>query len=287
MNLKETANSMYFITKTLKKGDGSKRITYDVKPKLKRVHERINNTLLKQVSYPDYLQGSLKGRDYLSNTKQHIDKHIIISEDISNFYPSITSKTVHEVWTGFFHFSNEIASYLTALITHNGHLVQGGKTSSYISNLVLWNREAQLVKEFRRQGITYTRYVDDVTLSSRHPLRKPEITRAISNVYALFRTINVKPNRAKHEIMPKGQRQSVHRVNLNAGRPTFSKKERDKIKAAVHECEVRFSSISTSSPSEYAELYRRTLGRINTMARLHKQEANNLKNRLKVVAPKR
>ncbi|HAS6292701.1 TPA: RNA-directed DNA polymerase [Vibrio vulnificus] len=283
IELASVANSMYFVTRVIEKPDGSKRITHDVKARLKRVHERINSVFLKQVSYPSYLQGSLKGRDYLSNTKQHINKHIIISEDISNFYPSISNKVVHEVWVGCFGFSNEVASCLTALVTHNGHLVQGGKTSSYISNLVLWSRESKLVEELKRKGTTYTRYVDDVTVSSPRPLSKSEITNAISSVYGLFKTINVKPNRTKHEVMSKGKRQTVHRVNVSAGRPTFSKKERSKIKTAVFQCEQLFPKASTTQ--EYLSMYRSALGRVNTLARLHKKEADSLKERLKAIQP--
>jgi hypothetical protein len=42
-------------------------------------------------------------------------------------------------------------------------------------------------------------------------------------------SVNAKPNRTKHKIMPNGSRQNVHRVNVNTDTPTLPKKERNKV----------------------------------------------------------
>lgn len=56
-------------------------VTYDVKPQLKTIHEAIKNKIFGQVIYPDYLQGGLKKRDYISNVKKHVGKKTLITED--------------------------------------------------------------------------------------------------------------------------------------------------------------------------------------------------------------
>jgi len=281
--LMTNSDDFFYIANEIKKPDGSLRITYDVKPKLKIIHERISNSFLKKVKYPSFLHGSLKGKDYLSNIKQHTNKKIVISEDASNFFPSITKKVIHEIWVGVFGFSNDVANCLATLVTLNGTLVQGAKPSSYLANLVLWKREANLFRELQLKGCEYTRYVDDITVSSNHNLSKNEIAYIVGKVYSMLKTIKVKPNRSKHQVMLNQNKQQVHKVNVNRKNPTLSKKVRSNIKSSVFECEK--NHLHTSKSSEYKSLYNRSMGRVNNMKRMHPGEANKLIARLHQVKP--
>ncbi|MFV7670099.1 reverse transcriptase family protein [Shewanella algae] len=277
------SDRFFFQTKDILKPDGSHRYTFDVSPRLKRVHERICACFLKVVQYPDYLQGSLRGKDYLSNASKHSRKKVVISEDISNFFPSISKKVVHEVWVGVFGFSNDVAEYLAELITLDGFMVQGAKPSSYICNLVFWHREADLVEYFESKGYTYTRYVDDITVSTTRILSNNEKTDIVNRIYSLWRTVGVKPNRKKHRIMARNERQTVHKVNVNREKPTLPKAKRKNIKAAVYQCENEYKEDPDSEA--YLKLYRSTMGRVNTLARMHPVEGKKLKQRLLQVKP--
>lgn len=271
------------MTKTIKKADGSSRYTYDVRPSLKCIHEKICQIFFRQVTYPDYLQGSIKNRDYLSNVKKHVNSKIVISEDITNFFPSITKKVVHEMWIGVFGFSNEVAACLAELVTMDDIVPQGAKTSSHVCNLILWNREYTLVNNLKRKGLTYTRYVDDITVSSKKILCTKEKTAIINSIYSMLRTVGAKPNRKKHKVMPRSKKQDVHRVNINHHRPSLPKYKRNQIRLAVYGCEKRHAV--DPSAKEYLDLYRSVLGRVNTMARMHKKEAEKLRKRLELVKP--
>ncbi|MEH6385214.1 MAG: reverse transcriptase family protein [Colwellia sp.] len=283
-DLSENSDKYFFLNKVIDKPDGSKRETYDARPELKSIHERIKQQLLKRVVYPSYLHGSLKGKDYISNIKEHTNKKIIISEDASNFFPSISAKVIHQTWSGLFGFSNEVASCLTELVTHKGFLVQGAKPSSYLCNLVLWKRESKLVNQLNLEGYTYTRFVDDITISSDKNISKSEIANVIQRVYQMLQTINVKPNIKKHAVMLSGSRQQVHGINLNSGRPTMPKTERDRIKSAVYECENYHKHSSVTL--EYCHLFNQTMGRVNNMKRMHPDEGLKLRDRLSKIKPR-
>ena len=281
--LQNNSNDYFFLAKQEKKPDGSFRKTYDVKQPLKTIHDKIVKKFLRIINYPEYLQGSIKKRDCISNAKQHIKAHTIISEDITNFFPSISKKIIYQIWIGFFHFSHEVAECLSELVTYNGFLVQGCKASSYLCNLILWNREDKFVKNLKKQGLTYTRYVDDVNISFHSNLTKGKKTEIISDVISLVRSVGAKPNRTKHKIMKQGSAQTINKMNVTSRRPTISKKERSKIRAAVYECEQRFKNMV--NPSEYKELFASTEGRVQYMKRLHPKEADRLLSRLKLVQP--
>lgn len=283
LGITKNSNQYFFVAKKAKKKDGSIRLTYDVKPELKRIHEKICSHLLKKVDYPNHIQGGVKGKDYVSNCRIHTNKKVVLKEDVSNFFPSISKKIVHEVWTGFFNFPNDVAQVLAELVTLDDRLVQGGKASGFLCNLILWEREPKLVSEFAKKGYVYTRFVDDITVSCTRNISKNEQQYIIRKIYGMLKSVGVNPNKSKHKIMSNAVNQQLHRVNLNAESPTLSKQERAKIKTAVFQCEKTHENNINSI--EYETLFNSAMGRVNTLCRMHPKEGNALKIRLKKVKP--
>lgn len=277
------SNKCFFIAKRVEKEDKSIRLTYDVKPELKRVHEKICCSLLKKVNYPSYIQGGVKGKDYLSNCQIHTNKKVVIKEDISNFFPSISQNIVHQVWAGFFNFPNDVSQLLTELVTFNGYLVQGGKSSGFLCNLALWNRESKLVADLSEKGYEYSRLVDDITVSCTRNISKEEQSYIIGKIYGMLKSIGANPNKSKHKIMSNGIRQQLHRVNLNTDRPTLSKSARAKIKTAVFQCERAHTN--NINPIQYKRQFESTMGRVNTLNRMHPTMGKQLIERLQKIKP--
>lgn len=83
--------------------------------------------------------------------------------------------------------------------------------------------------------------------------------------------------------MNKGSSQIINKMNVTTKRPTINKSERNKIRAAVHECELKFKALKNTV--EYKELFLSTVGRVMYMKRLHQQEVNKLLKRLELVKP--
>lgn len=91
---------------------------------------------------------------------------------------------------------------LTKLTTRNGSLPQGGIPSSYLANLVFWRDESLLHAKLRARGIRYSRYVDDIAMSSTTRLARVEKSKAIADVYGMLEKHGLTARRDKHEIMP-------------------------------------------------------------------------------------
>ncbi|MDE1464830.1 reverse transcriptase family protein [Spartinivicinus poritis] len=283
LKLSSNSDKFFFITKTIDKPDGEKRITFDVKENLKAIHRLIKSRIFSNILYPQYLQGSIKGRYYIGNCQIHTGQRLVISEDIKNFFPSINSDVIYRMWLKLFGFSPEVASILTELVTFQGSLPQGAITSSYIANLVLWEQEPILVKKLSHKGIKYSRYIDDITISSEQFLSKNEITNIISEVIQMIFSIGGKPNRKKHCIMPSHGPQSVHNLNVNSDYPTLPKKERKKLRAQVYKLE-RFAEFAIGG-EQYEKEYKSLFGKISRMAQLHPVEGGKLKERLNAIKP--
>lgn len=276
-DLARRADAMYRLAKEIVKPDGSVRRTYDAFKPLKVVQRRIKREILDHVAFPSYLTGSIKGRDYKVNAALHSRAKIVINEDISGFFPATTWQHVFDVWHGFFGFSEAVARCLTDLTTYRGELPQGAITSPALANLVFWRRESHLQAEFAANGWTYSRYVDDIAVSSTAGMAPHQKTEAISKVYGLLSRYGYKPKRNKHDLATAARRMVVTKLSVNA-KPGLEQSERARIRAAVHEIERLVSSGENMATD--SGVYAKAMGRVTTLARFHPGEAAPLRRRL-------
>lgn len=93
----------------------------------------------------------------------------------------------------------------------------------------MWYKEPELVKELHERGFTYTRYVDDISVSSKRISTRKEKSEIVRKIHIMLSSIGVKLNRKKHKIMPRNESQKIHRINVNTNNPTLPKNERKKL----------------------------------------------------------
>ena len=206
INVALQADSLYRKAKPIIKPDGSIRQPFDALQPLKAIQRRIKDRILKRVKFPEYLTGSLSGRDYRTNAAMHAGAKIVICEDIEGFFPSTSHERILDIWLNFFRFSEEVATLLTRLTTKEGSLPQGASTSSYLANLAFWNQEPRLQANLAQMNIVYSRYVDDIAMSSTLALSKTEQTSLIAQVYGMLSRHGYKAKRRKHETFTSGGR---------------------------------------------------------------------------------
>ena len=282
----ERADRLYRPMKPIIKPDGSVRQTYNPAAPLKDIQRRINRNIFSRVEFPIYLQGGIRDRKTprhcVANARLHSRPRIVINLDIANFFPSITSRQVHNIWQNFFRFPPGIAEKLTRLTTYDGRLPQGAPTSSYLANLVLWKHEPELVTELNGKGICYSRYVDDITLSSARFLDNRQKANAIRRVRRLCSANGFEVKRSKQRLETSSQPMRVNNLLVNQG-VTLPKEERARIRAAVNAC-VRHPD-NTHNSDAYRKLFNRTLGRVNRLRQFHHHEGERLLKRLDACAP--
>ena len=236
---------------------GKVRETWDALAPLKSIQARIQCLILRKVNYPSYLQGGIKdeeqARDFVSNASLHCSQRIVISEDIKNFFPSTPSDLIYDLWLSLFHFPDHIAHVLTGLTTLEGYLPQGAKTSSYLANLALWRTEPGLVESLRRQGFTYSRYVDDITLSTDKHLQRSEIADTVRQVSRMCSSLGFRLKRSKHSVTTSGNRMSTTGLMVNR-RASLPKEVRSQTRALVHQCECMASTSNSVRQTTYFRL---------------------------------
>ena len=275
------ADDLYREVKLSKK-DGTVRTCYDAKPPLKAMQARIQCLILKRVTYPSYLMGGLVGRDCVHNALEHAGARVRINEDISRFYPSTSSSIVFDIWKYFFHFPLEVSRTLERLTTRRGELPQGAKTSSYLANLAFWACEPDLVAKLRSMGFDYTRYIDDMTISSKTDKTAVELGQALSLLASMIKRYGLKFKRSKHSLVYAGQRMEVTGLVVGSDGAGLGAARKSSIRALVHTCELEALKVPASD-ALLVMLKRRAASLVSQYTRLHPGRGQPLKRRLEAI----
>lgn len=133
--------------------------------RLKDIQSIIKNKILASVIFPDNVYGGVKGKDNIWNAKKHQGNKFIFTTDLKDFYPTISNRQVFESF-GKIGFSSTKAHWLTKLTTWKGQICQGPSTSTHIANIVFLQTDFILIEFCKTHGITYTRFIDDLTFSA-------------------------------------------------------------------------------------------------------------------------
>lgn len=265
-----------------KKNSTKVRYVFDTRRPLKPLLKRINDVIFKRVNYPSYLTGSLPGKDFVQNVALHAGAKRAVTEDIKSFFDNITAQHVFRIWHQFFGFGEDVAELLTQLTTKDGKVCQGTPTSSYLANLAFWDREPVLVDKLQERGIRYSRYVDDVTISSAGEMTEEDKRWAIAQAYGMIGGAGFKAQRVKHS--GTSARTAITIMGLNANSPcgpTLTKKERANIRATVFQLEQRFARGEVTP--EFRQELTRVVGKVGRLKRLHPRDGQHLKGRVDAI----
>lgn len=137
---------------------------------LKLIQTRIKNKVLAPIELPASVHGGVKRRSNITNAKPHQGNKYQFTTDLQNFFPSISSERVYKTLVSL-GFSTHFSRWITKLTTWKHELPQGTPTSTHLANLVFLKTDFELIELCNRHGLTYTRYVDDLTFSSQQDFR--------------------------------------------------------------------------------------------------------------------
>jgi hypothetical protein len=110
------------------------------------------------------------------------------------------------------------------------HLAQGAPTSPALANLSAFGLDRRLAGLARRLGGTYTRYADDLVLSSDVRLDLERVERAVHDI---ARDEGFRLHRGKSRVAGAGRRQTVLGLVVNE-RPNVARTEYDRLRAVLH-----------------------------------------------------
>ncbi|WPW29274.1 reverse transcriptase family protein [Streptomyces atratus] len=175
----------------------------------------------------------VKGRSVAECARRHLGAQWLIKIDIQDFFGAIGERRVHQVFRAQ-GYQPLVAYELSRLCTWDdrrddvdpvrkdrypkitayqggwgGSLPQGAPTSGVLANLAVRPMDDRLSDIAARHGLVYTRYSDDMILSSGDPFSRPAAVAALRELTHAVQGYGFEPHARKTRIVPPGARRAV------------------------------------------------------------------------------
>ncbi len=183
----------YYKIYQIPKKSGKLRTISQPSKKLKGLQSWILRNILDLIKVSNSCKGFEKKRSTFDNATPHIGASTILTIDLMDFFPSISSKYVYNIFKTI-GYNSLISTVFTNICTYKSELPQGSPCSPKLANLATWNLDKRIQGYIGKRGLTYTRYADDLTFSGLHPTKVVKIIPTIKSIIESegFRINNLK-----------------------------------------------------------------------------------------------
>lgn len=260
-----------------KRGETRLRTIVVPQGKLMEVQRWIAQALLSKVPVHPSSVAFSKGNTVVSAAQPHCQCRWLIKLDVKNFFESINEITVYRVFRSLGYqpiVAFELARLCTRCVVGSpfigkkwralasrsrfkieeysvkalGHLPQGAPSSPMLANLAMVEFDRELASISFNNGFVYTRYADDIAISTRDKSFGRERCQAlIEEIFVLMGKWGLSPNRAKTRISSPGSRKIVLGLIVNGPRPNLTREFKDNLRRHTH-----FLSSSEVGPTKHA-----------------------------------
>lgn len=277
------------------KTGGKVRNTLNPHPKIRHIQKKIKEKLLESdtiIKWPPYIYGTVKkktkkspSRDYIAAAACHCQSKTIIKIDVENFYENIGYEEVYKIFNILYKYPKKISKILTDLTTYQGHVPQGALTSSHLASLVLFDIEPSIVRNLSFKKLTYTRYVDDITVSS--TIHQYDMSWVLELIKNKLLEKNLFINKQKVQAASHSLNSVlIHGLRTNTKFPAANKIYVANVKAGIEDLKKFSSQANGITNVGYRLLHRKISGRISVLKRLNHPSAKRFKNTVSSIKPK-
>lgn len=281
----------FYSSFTVPKKDGTERTIQAPKSELKRIQRRINSRIFELCQFPHFMQGSIRDvnqpRDFVRNAQAHSKASTVIAADIEKFYPSVRPGHVTDIFKYFFAFSDDVTKVLVSITTLGGELPQGAPTSSYVANLVFYDDEPRLVADFHRINLTYTRLIDDITVSSSSKLSTQRRSWVVNKIRGMVSGKGFRLHKGKLSVRDTGSAGAKVYVTglwIDRGHPRLSPDFCNRVRSMVYRCKKGYESGHQNEP-DFHSSHNTASGRVALMTRLGHGDGHKYRATLKANQP--
>ena len=151
----------------ISKGNGKYRQITAPNEDLKMEQDTFLREVLYTVMPHNAANGFVPNRSIVTNAEPHTEQNVVLNIDIKDFFGSTKRKAIKNVFSRFY--SDKISAAQMDekidLVSYRGYLPQGSPASPHIANMALYDFDCWLSEACAENGLKYTRYADDITVS--------------------------------------------------------------------------------------------------------------------------
>lgn len=250
---------------SIRKKSGGRRFIHVPSQDLMRVQRWINQHILIHIrSHPSSFAFNPRSSIVKCATK-HTGARWLVKMDVMGFFESISEIQVYHVFrsigyqplVGFelarictvpvsYEFSprrndpvwrinkqnQSIPNYNAKII---GYLPQGAPTSPILSNLIMRNIDGEINAISKSFELTYTRYSDDLTFSTRSKqFNRTKASELITQIGSILHANGFRPQHRKTLIVSPGSRKIVLGLQVDGNVPSLKREFKDQLRQHLH-----------------------------------------------------
>lgn len=245
-----------YVQRPFRKKHGGMREIFKPKPPFDAISKNLHRSFADLLPYeaPDHVHGFVRGRSTVSNASQHLAKECVLRIDLEDFFPSISSAAVKAILQAQ-GYEEKAADIAVSLVTIGGKLPIGLSTSPFLSNLAFLSTDCSLLEYAELEGLSFTRYVDDLTFSG-------EVTdRHAETISRILDDAGWSVNTRKTAFMRRGGPQYVTGLYVGeAGSPRIPRKLKRHMRWVLHVIsKFGYETYMEEFGGEEAEMHRHRL----------------------------
>ncbi len=246
----QTSPHRYKVYEIAKRNSAKTRTIAHPSKELKFIQRALVAFLQEKLSIHECAYAYRKGISVKDNAQMHSDSKYLLKMDFKDFFPSITpdiffkvaelqglvfNKADQFVLTGLLFWKKKGSNRLVLSI--------GAPTSPLISNFVMNSFDEELNNECKNKKITYTRYADDITFSTRVKDQLFDIPNLVSNCLKSNFKQSIKINVEKTIFTSRAHNRHVTGVTIgNDGILSVGREKKRLISSMIHKAKYKLLS---------------------------------------------
>ncbi|RVU37233.1 RNA-directed DNA polymerase [Rheinheimera riviphila] len=222
----------------------SKLELYKCSDKLKVIHTFLSLFVFNEMPVrKDIVFSYRKDVNITDAVRPHCNSEFIFKTDISKFFNSIRAKGVYHSLSKYCEHirtvdSGEVRENIERIVylcTIDNHLPVGFSCSPSISNFCFYDYDNIIDAYCKENDYIYSRYADDLIISSRNEMNKDKITDDLTAILSSDAFLKLSINHKKTKLITKKfERQILGISILNDGKMTVSKATKTDIEVKLH-----------------------------------------------------
>lgn len=170
----------------------------------------------------------------------HLKQDYILNLDITDFFPSIKTNKIISIFNDI-GFEQSDARLITELCVLNGHLPQGAPTSPALSNLAFKDIDLKISELCNNELILYSRYADDISLSS-NSLSKLKLI--YKNIKKILSENGFNLNGDKTRYLSPNNRMDITGLRINNGILSIGRNRKRRLRALLHHYVIKENEVN-------------------------------------------
>lgn len=222
-----------------KRTPGSLRLVAQPAKEVKAIQRAIVSLLGEYLPVHECATAYTTGLSIRNNAERHMGAAYLTKLDFADFFPSIDAHTLaHHLRRHVGQISDpEVEFFLGACLWRNAgkrQLCIGAPSSPFLSNSVMFDIDSQVAALCAGHNVIYTRYSDDISLSSTAPDVLAIVERGVRSILLNAEYPRLLLNEAKRVAVGRGSAMRVTGLTLsNQGQVTVGRSRKRGVRAGV------------------------------------------------------